>query len=158
MLDRLLRWRAVTGRPQLLVFDGCYHGAVDDTLVDRDPATGSTVRAGHRCSARCTTTPISRGSSPTIRPMPERALAWRQVGAALLAEPALTNFGLVPPEPGFWPAAQALCRRRWQLLVLDETHTLSSGVGGHARARAGTRRVGASARPSPGACPAHCTA
>jgi glutamate-1-semialdehyde 2,1-aminomutase len=26
--------RAVTGRAKLLVFDGCYHGAVDDTLVD----------------------------------------------------------------------------------------------------------------------------
>ena len=40
----VLRWaRALTQRPQLLVFDGCYHGAVDDTLVDRDPATGGTL-------------------------------------------------------------------------------------------------------------------
>ena len=52
--------------------------------------------------------------------------------AALLAEPALTNFGLVPPDPIFWDEAQELCRQYGTLLILDETHTLSTGPGGYA--------------------------
>ncbi|TSE34293.1 transaminase [Tepidimonas charontis] len=129
----VLRWaRAMTGRAQVLVFDGCYHGAVDDTLVDRDPTHGTTLRrpsvlgAVHDHPAYTRVVPFN--DLDTL----EAALRDGQV-AALLAEPALTNFGLVPPAPDFWPTAQALCQRYGTLLVLDETHTLSSGVGGWAR-------------------------
>lgn len=129
----VLRWaRAVTGRPQLLVFDGCYHGAVDDTLVDRDPATGSTVRRPSVLGAVHDHPDFTRVIPFNDLTALERALADGQV-AALLAEPALTNFGLVPPQPDFWEAAQALCRRHGTLLILDETHTLSTGLGGYAR-------------------------
>ncbi len=54
--------------------------------------------------------------------------------ACVLAEPAMTNVGMVLPDPGFWPQAQALMRRHSTLLVLDETHTLSTGPGGYAQA------------------------
>ena len=129
----VLRWaRAITQRPQLLVFDGCYHGAVDDTLVDRDPASGATL-------ARPSVLGQVHNHAAFTRVVPfndlaalEAALADGQV-ACLLAEPALTNCGLVPPAPGFWDAAQALCRRAGTLLVLDETHTLSTDRGGYAR-------------------------
>ena len=129
----VLRWaRAVTRRPQVLVFDGCYHGAVDDTLVDLDPATGRTVPRpsvlGQVHNHHSYTRVVPFNDLNAL----EAALADGQV-AALLAEPALTNFGLVPPDPGYWAAAHALCRRHGTLLVLDETHTISSGAGGYAR-------------------------
>ena len=129
----VLRWaRAITQRPQLLVFDGCYHGAVDDTLVDLDPASGRTVPRpsilGQVHNHHQYTRVVPFNDLNAL----EAALADGQV-AALLAEPALTNFGLVPPAPGFWEAAQALCQRHGTLLILDETHTLSSGPGGYAR-------------------------
>jgi len=54
--------------------------------------------------------------------------------ACVLAEPVMTNIGMVLPDPGYWAAAQALIRAHGALLVLDETHTLSSGPGGYARA------------------------
>nr|WP_315230900.1 transaminase [uncultured Albidiferax sp.] len=127
----LLRWaRAVTQRPQLLVFDGCYHGAVDDTLVDsvdgRTVARPSVLGQVHNHAAFTRIVPFNDLAAL------EAALADRQV-ACLLAEPALTNCGLALPDPGFWAAAQALCQRYGTLLALDETHTLSTGCGGYAR-------------------------
>jgi glutamate-1-semialdehyde 2,1-aminomutase len=127
----VLRWaRAVTQRPQLLVFDGCYHGAVDDTLVDLHDgqvvARPSVLGQVHNHAAFTRIVPFNDLAAL------EAALADGQV-ACLLAEPALTNCGLVLPEPGFWPAAQALCQRYGTLLALDETHTLSTGCGGYAR-------------------------
>jgi len=52
----------------------------------------------------------------------------------VLAEPVMTNIGMVLPEPGFWEQATALIHRHGSLLVMDETHTVSSGPGGYARA------------------------
>lgn len=130
----VIRWaRAITARPYLVVFDGCYHGAVDDTLVDRDPQQrGGSVRRpsvlGQVHAHHAYTRVVPFNDLEAL----QDALADGQV-AAVLAEPALTNFGLVPPQPGFWDAAQALCQRHGTLLVLDETHTLSTGVGGWAR-------------------------
>lgn len=130
----VLRWaRAITQRPQLLVFDGCYHGAVDDTLVDRDPSSGATLRRpsvlGQVHNHHAFTRVVPFNDLAAL----EAALSDGQV-ACLLAEPALTNCGLVPPAPGFWDAAQALCRRFGTLLVMDETHTLSTARGGYAKA------------------------
>ena len=51
----------------------------------------------------------------------------------VLAEPVMTNAGMVLPEDGFWARARELCDRHGVLLIVDETHTLSSGPGGHAR-------------------------
>jgi glutamate-1-semialdehyde 2,1-aminomutase len=59
----------------------------------------------------------------------EEALSHRDV-AALLAEPALTNIGIVLPEPGFLEAVRDVTRRAGTILVIDETHTLSAGPGG----------------------------
>ncbi len=130
----VLRWaRAITGRAQLLVFDGCDHGAVDDTLVDRDPAGGATLPRPsvlgqvHDHAAFTRVVPFNDLAAL------EAALARGDV-ACLLAEPALTNAGLVLPAPGFWETARALCRRHGTLFVCDETHTISTALGGHARA------------------------
>ena len=127
-----LRWaRAMTGRTQLLVFNGCYHGTVDDVFVDledgqprsRDSLLGQVVDI--TLTTRC----VEFNDLAAL----EAALADRQV-ACLMAEPVMTNIGMVMPEPGFWQAAQALCRKYGTLLLLDETHTISSGPGGYTRA------------------------
>jgi glutamate-1-semialdehyde 2,1-aminomutase len=130
----VLRWaRAITGRPQLLVFDGCYHGAVDDTLVDRDPVTGATL-------PRNSVLGQVHNHATFTRVVPFNDLAALKAAlqqgdvACLLAEPALTNFGLVPPDPGYWERARALCREHGVLFVCDETHTISTALGGYARA------------------------
>ncbi len=128
----VLRWaRAITQRKVLVVFDGCYHGTVDDVMVRW--REGRTV---HRPGLIGQV----RNLAKTSRAVPfndltalEAALAPGDV-AAVLCEPAMTNIGMVLPEPGFIPALRELTRRHGTLLVIDETHTISTGPGGCTRA------------------------
>ncbi|MEB2605817.1 aspartate aminotransferase family protein [Burkholderia cenocepacia] len=128
----LLRWvRAATGRRTLLVFNGCYHGTVDDVfvdLVDGQPTQRASL-LGQVHDLTTTTRVVEFNDLAAL----EAALAPGDV-ACVLAEPVMTNIGMVLPEPGYWARAQDLIRRHGSLLVLDETHTLSSGPGGYARA------------------------
>ena len=127
----VIRWaRAVTGRKKLLVFDGCYHGTVDDTMVD--------VENGHTVSRASLLGQVVDLGQHTIAvdfndlAAVERELAKGEI-ACVLTEPALTNCGMVPAQPGFIAGLRELTRRYGTLLALDETHTISSGRGGWAR-------------------------
>jgi glutamate-1-semialdehyde 2,1-aminomutase len=128
----VLRWaRAVTGRRKVLVFDGCYHGTVDDTLVDRGADGQTLTRASllgqvHDLSLGTVVVPFNDADAV------EHALAAGDI-ACVLTEPALTNCGLVLPRPGFLQHIQQTCRATGTLLVLDETHTISAGRGGYAK-------------------------
>ncbi len=124
-----LRWaRAATGRDRVLVFDGCYHGAVDDTFVSL--ASGApAMKAGlvgqvHDASRLTKVIPFN--DIPAL----QAALAPGDV-AAVLAEPVMTNCGMILPDPGFHDALRDLTRRAGTLLIIDETHTLSTGPGGY---------------------------
>jgi glutamate-1-semialdehyde 2,1-aminomutase len=128
----VLRWaRAITGRKVILVFDGCYHGTVDEAMVrQRD---GHTVhRAGLIGQAR-NLTQHSRAIPFNDVAALQAALARGDV-AAVLCEPAMTNIGMVLPEPGFMQRVRELSRQYGSLLVIDETHTISTGPGGCTRA------------------------
>ena len=127
----ILRWaRAVTARKHIVIFDGCYHGTVDDVfvdLVDGKPTTRASL-LGQAYDLTQYTRVVPFNDLAAL----EAALADGQV-AAVLAEPALTNCGMVLPDDGFWEQARALTLRHGSLLVLDETHTISTGRGGWAR-------------------------
>lgn len=123
--------RAVTGRRRILVFDGCYHGAVDDTLVDRTPDGRTIARAsllGQVVDTGATTVAIPFNDREAL----SAALAGGEV-AVVLAEPVMTNCGMILPQPGFLDFLRAETARTGTLLLLDETHTLSSGPGGYGR-------------------------
>ena len=128
----VLRWaRAITQRKVLVVFDGCYHGTVDDVMVRW--REGRTV---HRPGLIGQV----RNLAKTSRAVPfndlaalEAALAPGDV-AAVLCEAAMTNIGMVLPEPGFMEELRAITRRHGTPLVIDETHTISTGPGGCTRA------------------------
>lgn len=120
--------RLVTGRPMVACFSYSYHGTVDETFAVR-AADGSTVaRAGN--------------VAPAVPPaQTTRALEWNDLAsveaalapgdvAVLITEPALTNIGIVLPEPGFLDGLREICDRTGTLLLIDETHTLSAGPGG----------------------------
>src|SRR5688572_25118696 len=120
--------RLVTGRRLVACFAYCYHGTVDETFVVRGPSGRTVTRAGNVAPAvdpAATTRALEWNDLPSV----EAALADEQV-AVVITEPALTNIGIVLPEPGFLDGLRAVCDRTGTLLLIDETHTLSAGPGG----------------------------
>ena len=123
--------RELTRRPKILVFNWCYHGSVDETFASLD---GSSVvsregNVGPPVPLDETTRVVEWNDAEAL----ERELAHGDV-ACVLAEPALTNIGIVLPEPGFHDALRAATRETGTLLVIDETHTLCAGPGGYTAA------------------------
>ncbi|HEX4735585.1 MAG TPA: transaminase [Thermoleophilaceae bacterium] len=120
--------RAITGRPQVLVFSHCYHGTVDETFITLDGGGRPRSRAGNVGPA-VDPTLTTRVCEFNDLEAVERLLADEQV-ACVLTEPALTNIGIVLPQDGFLEGLRAACERTGSLLICDETHTLSAGPGG----------------------------
>jgi glutamate-1-semialdehyde 2,1-aminomutase len=120
--------RAVTGRNKILVFDGCYHGAVDETLVDLED--GQTVARknllGQVVDVTTTTLSIPFNDIDTLK----TALEAGDI-AVVLAEPVMTNCGMILPDEGYLTALRDLTRAAGTLLHIDETHTISTGLGGY---------------------------
>jgi glutamate-1-semialdehyde 2,1-aminomutase len=120
--------RHVTGRPRVAVFNWCYHGSVDEAFVTRASDGGARARlglVGPAVDPAGTTRVAEFNELDSV----EEVLAHGDV-ACLLMEPALTNIGIVLPEPGFLEGVRELCTRHGTLLIIDETHTLSAGPGG----------------------------
>jgi glutamate-1-semialdehyde 2,1-aminomutase len=123
--------RALTGRPKILVFNWCYHGSVDETfatlagasVVARDGNAGPPVALAE------TTRVVEWNDADAL----ERELAHGDV-ACVLTEPALTNIGIVLPEPGFHDALRDATHATGTLLIIDETHTICTGPGGYTAA------------------------
>jgi glutamate-1-semialdehyde 2,1-aminomutase len=119
--------REITGRPQVLVFNHCYHGSVDETVIALDGARPRSREGnvGPAVDPTITTRVCEFNDVEAL----EGLLADEQV-ACVLAEPALTNIGIVLPESGYHDALRAACDRTGTLLIIDETHTISAGPGG----------------------------
>lgn len=122
--------RAVTGRPRILVFNGCYHGTVDDVMVELE--NGRTrARQGLMGQVEDLTLGAVCVEFNDLAGV-EAALAQGDV-AAILTEPVMTNSCMVLPAPGFHEGLRDLATRHGALLIIDETHTISSGLGGYTR-------------------------
>lgn len=125
----LIRYaRQVTGRPKIVVHDYCYHGSVDEAFATLD-ADGSVIERRGNIGA-----PVPPSETTAVVPFNdvaalEAALATGEI-AAVLMEPALTNIGIVLPDPGYHAAVRELCTRFGAILIIDETHTFSAGPGG----------------------------
>lgn len=124
--------RRITGRNKVIVFDMCYHGSVDEAFATLD-AQGNTI-------------PREGNIGPQIDPgMTTKVVQWNDVKgleealkdgdvAAVLTEPVMTNIGIVHPIEGFHTAMRKLTKQYGTILIIDETHTLCTGVGGYTKA------------------------
>jgi glutamate-1-semialdehyde 2,1-aminomutase len=148
----VLRWtRAVTQRKKVLVFDGCYHGTVDDTMLDT--INGKVVNRQSLLGQVQDLTLHSVAVPFNDLAAVENALKSNEF-AALLTEPALTNCGMVLPADGFIQALRSLCTKYNTLLILDETHTISTARGGWAKANNVTPDFFVVGKPIAGGLPA----
>jgi glutamate-1-semialdehyde 2,1-aminomutase len=123
--------RYLTGRSRVLVFNGCYHGTVDEafvSLLDGQPVS-SPGNAGPPVDPVVTTRVVEFNDISAL----ESVIKIGDV-ACVLAEPALTNVGIVLPEPGYHQALREITRRAGILLIIDETHTISASPGGYTQA------------------------
>ena len=124
--------RMVTGRPKVMAFSYCYHGSVDETFVIMGE-DGATLPRGGNVGPAVPVSQTTRVAEFNDIASVEAGLAHGDV-AVLVMEPALTNIGIVLPEPGFLEACRELCTKYGTLLLIDETHTISAGPGGCTRA------------------------
>ncbi len=121
--------RMITGRPKILVFNYCYHGSVDETFITLDEEGTPISRPnnmGPQIDPRETTKVIEFNDIAAL----ETALASREV-AAVLAEPVMTNIGIIHPDGGYHEALRELTRKYGTYLIIDETHTICAGPGGY---------------------------
>jgi glutamate-1-semialdehyde aminotransferase len=124
--------RQVTGRPLVLVHNWCYHGTVDETFAALDRSGRVVAReglVGPPVPVAETTRVVEINDLEALA----AALADRQV-ACVLVEPALTNIGIVLPDPGYHEELRRITRQTGTLLVIDETHTICAGPGGYTAA------------------------
>jgi glutamate-1-semialdehyde 2,1-aminomutase len=124
--------RQVQQRSKIMIFLHAYHGTVDETVATLD-ASGRVVAREGNVGA-----PVDPALTTKVAPFNDldavrAALAPRDV-AVVLAEPAMTNVGMVLPEPGFLKGLEEACAEAGTLLIYDETHTMSAGPGGCVRA------------------------
>jgi glutamate-1-semialdehyde 2,1-aminomutase len=122
--------RQVTGRKLILVHNWCYHGTVDETIITINngvpgPKPGN---IGPAVDPALTTKVVEINDLAALK----KALEPRDV-ACVLVEPALTNIGIVLPDPGYHEALRAITRETGTLLIIDETHTICAGPGGYTR-------------------------
>jgi glutamate-1-semialdehyde 2,1-aminomutase len=122
--------REITQRPRILVFHYCYHGTVDESLASLQqgvvgPRRGNIGAPVHPWQ---TTRVVEFNDLHAL----EEALRHNDV-ACILAEPAMTNVGIILPDEGYWRSAQQLAQRYGSLFIADETHTLCAGPGGCTR-------------------------
>ncbi len=120
--------RAITGKPKILFNAYCYHGSVDEALIVVGPDGEGMSRPGNVGS------PVDVTETSRVAEFNDLAGLERQLKngdvAAVLMEPALTNIGIVLPEPGYLKGVRELTRKYDALLIIDETHTFSAGYGG----------------------------
>ncbi len=125
--------RQITGRSKILVFNWCYHGTVDETFITLKDGVAVPRRGniGPAVDPAITSRVVEFNDVPAL----EAALAPGDI-ACVLAEPVMTNIGIVHPRSGYHNALREITRRTGTLLIIDETHTICAGIGGYTRLHA----------------------
>ena len=121
--------RMITERPKVLVFNYCYHGSVDESFIVLDEEGTPMLRPnnmGPQVDPMLTTKVIEFNDIAAL----ETVLSAGDV-AAVLAEPVMTNIGIIHPEPGYHEALREITRKYGTYLIIDETHTICTGPGGY---------------------------
>jgi glutamate-1-semialdehyde 2,1-aminomutase len=112
--------RAYTGRTKIIKFAGCYHGHSDLVLVaaGSGPSTlGVPDSAGvpQGVAEQVVTVPFN-----DLNALCDALERWGGDTAAVMVEPIVGNFGIVPPAPGFLEGLCRMAREAGALVIYDE--------------------------------------
>jgi glutamate-1-semialdehyde 2,1-aminomutase len=129
-LDAVRIMRATTGRTLIVKIEGTYHGHHDSLMVSVFPKPED---AGPR--ERPNSVPQTAGMPEGVAdqvinvPFNDADAARRAFEehdgriAGMIVEPAMTNCGLVLPDPGYLEAVKEICHAHGALLAFDEVKT-----------------------------------
>eukprot|EP00929_Paragymnodinium_shiwhaense_P042517 TRINITY_DN21988_c0_g1_i1.p1 TRINITY_DN21988_c0_g1~~TRINITY_DN21988_c0_g1_i1.p1 ORF type:complete len:488 (-),score=135.57 TRINITY_DN21988_c0_g1_i1:381-1844(-) len=126
--------RHATGRPNIITFQGAYHGR---TLLTMSMTTSKTIfrnRYGpHAAGIHVAPLPYFLRhhvpvEDPTALALDQLEVLMSQQStpeetAAIVIEPILGEGGYVPPPPGFLEGLRAFCNKKGLLLIADEVQT-----------------------------------
>src|SRR6185295_13175804 len=115
--------RAVTGRPRILKFEGCYHGHADSLLVAAGSGVATLGIPGSPGVPEAFTELTVTAPYNDLGAVSDALARWGREIACVIVEPVAGNMGLVLPEPGFLAGLRELCNRHGALLVFDEVMT-----------------------------------
>lgn len=120
--------REITQRRYVLVYNYCYHGTVDEAYITINDG----IPGARRGNLGPPVDPIETSRVIEFNDVGalEAALESRDV-ACVLAEPVMTNIGIIHPEPGYHESLRKITQRTGTLLIIDETHTICTGPGGY---------------------------
>ena len=124
--DALRIARVATGRSTVLVFDGKYHGHLDQTLWGRNDDGGMDAELDGLDPATAQTVDVLPYNDPDAL----RARLARGDVAGVMVESALTNCGLVLPTEEFVASLNTDVRAAGAVLIVDETHVQFAVHGG----------------------------
>lgn len=121
--------RHITGRKKILVYNWCYHGTVDESFITLNRDGTTMLRPGNLGPPvdPATTTKVIEFNDINAL---ENALKDEDV-ACVLAEPVMTNIGIIHPDPGYHRVLRDITRKTGTILIIDETHTICAGPGGY---------------------------
>jgi len=122
--------REITGRSKILVYNGCYHGTVEETFAMGESGK-TTTREGNigiGIDTSKTTTAIEFNDLDALKQELEK-----QAYACLMLEPVMTNCGIIHPADGYLEAAKALCKQYGTVFIIDEAHTITADHRGYAK-------------------------
>ncbi len=110
--------RAATGRRRVVLFQGHYHGWLDNVLMGASDGAPIVASAGQPQEALADVLLLPWNDSVALED------AFAQHGdeiAAVVMEPMMINAGVLLPLPGYLEAARRITRAHGSLLVFDET-------------------------------------
>jgi len=112
-----------------------YHGSLDETLPHLADDGTLKLRSDYDMNPAIPKDMLSRVVEFNDIDAVEEALSHGDVACVLL-EPVMTNCGMVLPEAGYHEKLRELCTKYGAYLIIDETHTFSTGWGGYTKAYA----------------------
>ncbi|WP_338730169.1 glutamate-1-semialdehyde 2,1-aminomutase [Haladaptatus sp. DJG-WS-42] len=112
--------RGYTGRDKIVVMQGGYHGAQESTLVKGDASGAAPSSPGIPAEFAAKSIPVPFNDEQALRNVFE---AHGDDIAAVIAEPILGNYGIVPPVDGYLESLRSITETHGSLLILDEVIT-----------------------------------